>query len=158
MVIEGTSSASIPLTLRGSGTKTGNYLQIQDALNASLLIVTSSGQLGIGTSSPSQLLSVHGNAFLSGNLAAAMITATGSIGAGTSSPSAELSASSTPGSRSATTTVYLDTPANVGGCIQLKSASGTVYRLYIGASGTATTSDTGRQSGIQAIWEIGTCK
>ncbi|MDO8430196.1 MAG: hypothetical protein Q7S73_02415, partial [bacterium] len=115
------------------------------------------GNVGIGTTTYSSMLSVQGNGFFSGNLAAAIITATGSIGVGTSSPASEIAATG-----NGTTTVYLNTGTNIGGCIQLKSASGTVYRLYIGAGDTATTSGvgsgSGRQSGILAIWEIGSCK
>jgi hypothetical protein len=41
--------------------------------------ITNAGNVGIGTTSPAQLLSVQGNALLSGNLVAANITATGTL-------------------------------------------------------------------------------
>ena len=49
---------------------------------------------------------------------------------------------------------------NFGGCLQLQSASGTPYRMYIGTSdvGTTTTDGLPSRSGIFAIWEAGHCK
>ena len=87
MVVEATSSSAIPLTIRGAGTQTGNYFQIQNSANTNQLVFNSSGQLGIGTTSSSQLLSVHGNALFSGDLNLANLTATGTLtvqGTGTS--------------------------------------------------------------------------
>jgi len=57
-----------------------NSLTIQgSALGGNLLLNSLSGFVGIGTTSPSQLLSVHGNAFFSGNIFAANIKATGTL-------------------------------------------------------------------------------
>src|SRR6185503_6456817 len=46
---------------------------------ATRFIITNAGNMGLGTTSPASLLSVHGNGFFSGNIAAANITATGTI-------------------------------------------------------------------------------
>jgi len=79
VVIEATSSRSVPLTIRGAGTQLSNLLQIIDANNTSYIIVDSSGQLGIGSTSPSQRLSVQGNTLISGTTSAAYFVATGSL-------------------------------------------------------------------------------
>lgn len=80
LLVEATSSKSIPLTIRGSGVQLRNFFQVQDYLNNNLLVFTASSSLGISTTSPSQLLSVQGNAFFSGNLTnVANITATGTL-------------------------------------------------------------------------------
>ena len=42
-LIEATSSGSVPLTIRGAGTQTANYLQIQDATNLNTFVVNSGG-------------------------------------------------------------------------------------------------------------------
>ncbi|MEI7720323.1 MAG: tail fiber domain-containing protein, partial [bacterium] len=49
---------------------------------ASLATLTNGGNLGIGTTSPSQALSVQGNGLISGNLASANLTVTGTLTAG----------------------------------------------------------------------------
>jgi hypothetical protein len=54
----------------------GNFLFSQGGLARMLLNATG---LGIGTTSPSQLLSVHGNGLFSGNISTANLTATGTV-------------------------------------------------------------------------------
>ncbi len=63
-------------------------------------------------------------------------TAGGRVGIGTSSPTQTLSISSQ--SSTATTSISLDSSSNKS-CIQLKSATGTPYRLYINASSIGNT-------------------
>ena len=95
--IQASSSATIANTLGVSGLSTlagfistasstiSNSLQLAGPLSASSTLQVSGnsvfyGNLGIGTTSPSQLFSVQGNAFLSGSLInVANITATGTI-------------------------------------------------------------------------------
>lgn len=61
-LVEATSSASIPFTIRGAGTQLGNYLQIQSSTNTSQLVLSSSGRLGIGTSTPATELAISSSA------------------------------------------------------------------------------------------------
>lgn len=99
-----------------------------------------------------------------GNFASAgTITASSTIGVATTTPATEISASS-----NATTTVYLSsTAAGKGGCLELLSATGTPWRMYIGASDYATSStgnggtlrsSTGANAVVYALWEQGACK
>ncbi|MEK7144858.1 MAG: hypothetical protein AAB794_03320, partial [Patescibacteria group bacterium] len=60
-------------------TVTGNASTTQLTTTNSTYLATTGGNVGIGTTSPSQLLSVHGNGLFSGNLTLAGLTATGTI-------------------------------------------------------------------------------
>jgi hypothetical protein len=81
----------------GAGSGTGGSITLATGLagtagaidlqtnGASRLYILAGGNVGIGTTSPSQLLSVHGNALFSGNITSiANITATGTVTIGTS--------------------------------------------------------------------------
>src|SRR3989338_8442087 len=69
-----------PIALSASSTSIFEYASTtQLTVSGTTLLANSSGSVGIGTSSPSQLLSVHGNGLLSGNLSVAGLTATGTI-------------------------------------------------------------------------------
>ncbi|MDB5266126.1 MAG: hypothetical protein JWM39_839 [Parcubacteria group bacterium] len=63
-----TAAASTNLTLASGGSSA-----------TSVLLTPNGGGVGIGTTSPSQLLSVQGNGLFSGNIAVANITATGTL-------------------------------------------------------------------------------
>ncbi|MBI4991851.1 MAG: hypothetical protein HZB99_01415 [Candidatus Harrisonbacteria bacterium] len=67
-----------------SGTNQGAYMtfdttQTGGTTRTEKMRLTDTGNLGIGTTTPSQLLSVQGNALLSGNLSLANLTATGTL-------------------------------------------------------------------------------
>ncbi|MDP3784669.1 MAG: hypothetical protein Q8R12_01160, partial [bacterium] len=79
LTIGATTTSSIPLTLKGFTGQAANLFQILDSGNAQLLTVSSGGSVGIGTTTPSNLFSVHGNGLFSGNLSLANLTATGTL-------------------------------------------------------------------------------
>ncbi|MEK7149312.1 MAG: hypothetical protein AAB796_02840, partial [Patescibacteria group bacterium] len=79
VTIEATTTTSIPLSLRATSSQSANLFQILTASNAQLLTVNAQGFLGLGTNTPSTLLSVQGNILVSGNISSANITATGTI-------------------------------------------------------------------------------
>ena len=80
----------------------------------------------------------------------------GSIGSGTSTPQGGDIAVTTV---AATTTLYIAAETTTkGGCIQLQSASGSPYRLYIGTNDYATVTGTTGRAGLEAVWEYGACK
>jgi len=64
-VIEATSSQSIPLTIRGAGTQTGNLLQLQSSDNSNVFFINSSGGFISSASS-----TISSNLLISGPLSA----------------------------------------------------------------------------------------
>ena len=123
------------LTVAGRATTTassGNFA------TAGTLAVTSSTTL-------SSTLRVAGN-ITSGSGA--------KIAVASSSPTTELTANG-----AATTTLMLaSSGALIGGCIELRSASGTPYRMYIGGNDYATVTGVTGRAGLEAVWEAGHCK
>ncbi len=76
-VIIETNSADTTLRITQSGT--GDVIRVEDEANPDItpFIITNSGSVGIGTSSPSEKLTVSGNISASGNLSATNIVAIG---------------------------------------------------------------------------------
>ncbi len=88
----GTSTPYARLFVSGGSSGTGaSVLEVADNASSTLFRILDTGQVGLGTTSPSQTLSVHGNALFSGNLTLANLTATGTVGIGTTSPARLLS-------------------------------------------------------------------
>ncbi|KKT83545.1 MAG: hypothetical protein UW81_C0016G0013 [Candidatus Giovannonibacteria bacterium GW2011_GWC2_44_9] len=140
-------------TLTATGaTSLGNTLGVTGLSTLAGFISTASSSVAAnfnvaGPLSASSTLTVNGK-----------LTTDNFIGAnGTATPAAEFSATGT-----GTTTAYLDTSGTKkGSCIELVSATSTVWRMYIGANDRGTTTDTGSRSGegfVVAIWEKGSCK
>ncbi|MDP3999100.1 MAG: hypothetical protein Q8P76_00710, partial [bacterium] len=74
-IVAATTTPALYIAQTGSG----NLMTLQSG-NDAVWTVTNTGRLGLATTSPSQLLSVHGNAFFSGSLInVANITATGTL-------------------------------------------------------------------------------
>ncbi len=91
-----------------------DYMRFYTA-GAEKVRITNTGNVGIGTTSPSQALSVQGNGLFSGNISAANITATGTVFAGA-------------------VTGFTDLPLNPGtGNTKLLSAGGGTLLWYTGA-------------------------
>ncbi|MFZ5366523.1 MAG: phage integrase SAM-like domain-containing protein [Patescibacteria group bacterium] len=61
-------AASIPLIIKGTSGQTGDLTQWQNSDGGVLSVVDKSGNVGIGTTSPSQKLDIAGNATISGTL------------------------------------------------------------------------------------------
>ncbi len=86
LTIGATSTPSVLLTLKGVTGQSANLFQILNSADAGLLAVDSSGRLGIGTSTPGSLLSVHGPALIvgtstiMGGVLTPSISATGTLG------------------------------------------------------------------------------
>ncbi|MBI2055831.1 MAG: tail fiber domain-containing protein [Candidatus Sungbacteria bacterium] len=74
------SSPSTSLALLRLIDHSSNYpLSIEDYLGNSLLVVRGSGNVGIGTTSPGSLLSVHGNSLISGTTTSGSLIATSTL-------------------------------------------------------------------------------
>ncbi|HEY9481291.1 MAG TPA: helix-turn-helix domain-containing protein, partial [Candidatus Paceibacterota bacterium] len=73
------NGTGVTLDIRGNSAQTGNLFQVSSSTGSMYLTVANNGNVGIGTSSPSQALSVQGNGLFSGNVSASNITATGTI-------------------------------------------------------------------------------
>jgi hypothetical protein len=56
----GGAAAKVPLTVRGAVSQTADLQRWQDSSGTSLVTITSAGGVGLGTSTPSELLQVHG--------------------------------------------------------------------------------------------------
>ncbi|MFA6432617.1 MAG: kelch repeat-containing protein, partial [Candidatus Paceibacterota bacterium] len=61
------------------GTYSGDAILVAGGFGAEKLRIKTTGLVGIGTTSPSRLLSIQGDALFSGNLALASLTATGTV-------------------------------------------------------------------------------
>ncbi|HEY4497798.1 MAG TPA: hypothetical protein VJC20_03540, partial [Candidatus Paceibacterota bacterium] len=79
LTIEATSSNAIPLTLRAHQAQGGNIFQIQNASTSALFVIDGNGRVGIGTSTPAQILSIHGGALIAGTTTVADLIATGTL-------------------------------------------------------------------------------
>lgn len=66
LTLTSTTTDSIPLTIKGVNSQSASLLSILSSTDQSYLTLSSSGLLGLSSSSPSQLLSVHGNSYVSG--------------------------------------------------------------------------------------------
>ncbi len=85
----------------------------------------SANRFGIGTTTPGSILSIQGVANFVANASSTFYNA---LGIGTTSASSQLAVATT----TATTTVTIGSAiGGFGSCLQLYSASGTPYRLYI---------------------------
>lgn len=111
--------------------------------------ITNAGFLGIATTSPTSLFSVHGNSYVSGTgFFGSILSSTSSVGVATTSPGggAEIAAQS-----SATTTLYLTSSGSgKGACLQLLGTDGSNYRAY------ATSVSAGALSPLYI--ELGACE
>lgn len=152
------SAATQWITVDRTGTTLDNI-----AFGTNRLVMTNSGNLGIGTTSPWGLLSVD-QAAATGRLKPLFVvgdngTTTpfmfvnqkGVVGVGTSSTGSlserAFAASTTEaiiGSASATTTLILDTGASVGACIEMKQVDGGYSRIFVNKAGTALVVEDGR--------------
>ncbi|MBI4086354.1 tail fiber domain-containing protein, partial [Candidatus Kaiserbacteria bacterium] len=101
------------------------------------LIQQTSGNVGIGTTTPAQLFSVHGNALISGNLNIAGITATSTITSSATSTATYFAASTlgTTGAPAFTFSSDLNTGFFSSGADTLNLSTAGTERLRIDASG-----------------------
>lgn len=60
-IFQGGAVQSVPLSVSGTVGQTGNVFEVRGALGAPHLIISASGNVGLGTSSPSAVLHVQGN-------------------------------------------------------------------------------------------------
>ena len=144
--------ASSTLSVAGNSVLNGASTTVSRALNLT------------GPVSASSTLSVAGNTVLNGasSTVSGVLKVSGGINASsTIFTSGDILASST----AATTTLRVYSGGgNFGGCIDIQSASGTPYRLYVGAGDEGTTTPINLQSSgrnnsvVIAVWERGTCK
>ena len=147
-----TTAAALAIRQVDSGNQ-GDIAHFFDGVTEVMRLNTA-GRLGLGTTSPSALLSIqasstepalavrqvdsgnqgHIASFFDGITEVMRISAAGRLGLGTTSPATVLSVS-TP----ATTTIYLDsTSGTQGTCIKMKNATGTDYTYMWVGYGVAT--------------------
>lgn len=137
----GTTSSPSDLTIQAF-TSSDSPFQVASSTGRTELIVSSSGNVGIGTTTPGSLLSVQGNAYFGGN-----ITATGTLtvnGIGTSTIAGSLSV----GSTTASTTFMIDKnghefiggplPTCTTGCTMVSGSDGAM-RIVTGSSISSVT-------------------
>src|SRR3989344_3439206 len=79
LTVEATSSNATLLSLRSHQAQAADILQVQNASGTAFFIMNALGNVGIGTTSPSQLLSVHGGALIAGTTTVSGLIATSSI-------------------------------------------------------------------------------
>ena len=77
LTVEATSTNSMLVSLRSFLNQVTDIFQIQDSSGTDIFTVSGGGNIGIATSTPSQLFSVQGNSLISGNLSVANLIATG---------------------------------------------------------------------------------
>ncbi|MDO8522878.1 MAG: hypothetical protein Q7S12_01150, partial [bacterium] len=77
--VESVSTATTTFALRPFTGQTANILDVYDTSGNLTTVINSSNNFGLGTSSPSQSLSVQGNGLFAGNLSIANLIATGTI-------------------------------------------------------------------------------
>jgi hypothetical protein len=94
------------------------------SVSGNTYLAMNSGSVGIGTSTPARLLSVQGNALLSGDLQLANFIATGTVGIGSSTPYARLA-------------IKPSAPGNTTPLVSVASSSDDVY-FEISSTGTTT--------------------
>ena len=80
LTIGATTTTAIPLTLKGVTSQSADLFRVLSSSDSSLFNVTGAGNVGIGTTSPAQLLSVQGNSYISGtSFFGGAITATSTL-------------------------------------------------------------------------------
>jgi hypothetical protein len=67
------------LTVKGVSTSGGQAFEVQSSASTTILMALDSGNVGIGTSSPSALFAIQGDTLVAGNLTSAGLTATGTL-------------------------------------------------------------------------------
>lgn len=146
------------LSVTGASTLTGNVSAAGTLAVTGATTLTGLTTMGYASTTGVSLtrnLMVNGFATTTGSNGD--IATDGFIGVGpTTTPAWDISVTSI-----ATSTATLtSSTANVGGCLQLRSATGTLYRMYIGADDMATTTTNGEariNGALLAYWERGSC-
>ena len=126
------------------------------------LRIDSSGRLGIGTTSPSQLLSIHGNALISGTTTLSNIVATGTLtfnstgnlnytGRSTTTLSGVTNALSFASSTNAVTPIFTLDAANTRAAFNTNSSVFTVSGVSIGTGLIVSAQDTNNLGNIAAV-------
>ncbi len=129
-----TSVANITATgtLNVTGLSTfGNATATQLTVTNSAYLASAGGRVGIATTSPARLLSVQGDAIMSGDLQIASIKATGTIGIGSTTPYARLAIKAT-----------------AGDATRLMSVASSSDDIYFEISSTGTTTIEQLQTGV----------
>jgi hypothetical protein len=140
-----TSASSIDATLKvvGSDSSSSNYgLKVQNSGETDNFVVRNDGNVGIGTSTPTEKLDVSGNTIINGNLS---VTGNTILSATTAST---LNISSTPTTDTGTTANYLTRDGSTGE-VKVKTIPGsTVYGLFAQTGDSVVVSGTTSETSI----------
>ena len=158
LTLEATSTAAIPLTIRGYNGQVADLFRIHNVAGTKLFSISASGNASLANASTTALTTtgnVYVNGFATTTASNGYILTGGFLGVGsTTAATTEL----TVDSASATSTVNVASSSAVrGGCIQIEGANNTTYRIWIGDATTASTTGSGRV-GFVVFAEAGTCK
>lgn len=138
----GTSSPWGRLSVTAAGAASGIGFVFADSGNTPKFVIKDDGKVGIGTTTPLELLEVMGTS------TTINLKVTNAVGVGTTSPAKTVGIEGDIyQNSSATTTFYIkSSAAGRGGCIEMESPGDAVYRIFID------------QAGPSIKVELGTCK
>ena len=134
--VTGDAYISSTLTVEGAsriyglGTLSGGYVSQASSTVSAGVFNVGSGSLGVASSTPSQEVGIVGDVYIDTTLGVATSTASQELGIRGSALFEE---------QTGTTTIGLNSNGTgVGSCIQLRGTNATMWRIYAGATTTAT--------------------
>ncbi|RLC33444.1 MAG: hypothetical protein DRZ76_04345, partial [Candidatus Nealsonbacteria bacterium] len=158
LAIQASNTATTSLVIWGIASQTAPHLQIFNSSGVEQLTFTASGNLGIGTSTPAALLSIHGNTYTSGTaFFGGAITATSTL---------SVQGNTTLGNATSTDIIYLnsrianhlvptqDNVSDLGDATNWLRWRAGYFGTSVGIGGTATS--TGTQLTVSGTYLIDT--
>lgn len=142
LTLEATSTAAIPLTLRGYDSQTADLFRAHDVGGTELFAIDFAGNAS------TTMISTTGNIWVNGyatTTSAGNINIEGTMGIASSTPAEEFGITGDiyAGSAATTTVHVKSTGSSIGGCIEMEGADDTIYRIYINTVGNAVKVEAG---------------